>query len=173
MGDHTRDIIIVVYFIILSVDCEYSYHFSWCEVLQRKGTRLLFVNNRGQELFWRCSQCCESRVRLSITPLPIPHSTLWLNCCCGFWTWVTFHSYHCVQIEVRQEISITKHGGWREIIHWILWSWKTVCNGLTVSMTHKMLELIWRTESLQYIVCSLDLKKWRLERLKYVSGGGE
>lgn len=107
------------------------------------------------------------RVRLGITPLPIPRYTLSLKCCCVFWTWVTFHSYHCVQIEVRQEISITKHGGWREVIHWILWSWKTVWNGLTVSMTHKMLELIWRTESLQYVVCSLDLKKWRLERLKY------
>ena len=34
-------------------------------------------------------------------------------------------------------------------------------------MTHKMLELIWRTESLQYVVCSLDLKKWRIERLKF------
>lgn len=44
-----RDIIIIViiavYFIISSDDCEYFYHLSWCEVLQRKGTWLLFVNN--------------------------------------------------------------------------------------------------------------------------------
>lgn len=170
MGDlHTRDIIIVVYFIISSVDCEYSYHLSWCEVLQRKGTQLLFLRNRGQDLFWRCSRCCESShgKRLSITLLHIPRYTLWLNHCCVFWAWVTFHSCHCVQIEDRQEISITKHCGWREVSHWILWSWKRVWNGLTVSVTHKMLELIWRTESLQYIVCSLDVKKWTLERLKY------
>lgn len=62
MGDlHKRDIIIVVYFIISSVDFECSYHLSWCEVLQRKGTQLLIVDNRGQKLFSRCSQCCESR----------------------------------------------------------------------------------------------------------------
>lgn len=44
------------------------------------------------------------RVRLSITLLPISRYTLWLKCCCVFWTWVSFLSYHCVQIEVRQEI---------------------------------------------------------------------
>lgn len=106
-------IIIAVYFIISSDYCEYFYHLSWCEVLQRKGTWLLFVNNWGQELFWRCSQCCESshgKSRWSITLLCIPRYTLWLKHCCVFWTWVTYHSCHCVQIEVRQEISITKHG---------------------------------------------------------------
>lgn len=51
MGDlYTRDIIIVVYFIISSVDCECSYHSSSCEVPQRKGTQLLFLRNRGQDL---------------------------------------------------------------------------------------------------------------------------
>lgn len=48
---HTRDVIIVIYFIILPVGCECSYHFSGCEVLQRKGTWLVFGNKRGQELF--------------------------------------------------------------------------------------------------------------------------
>lgn len=48
MGDlYMRDIIVIiaVYFIISSDDCEYFYHLSWCEVLQRKVTWLLFVNN--------------------------------------------------------------------------------------------------------------------------------
>lgn len=44
-------------------------------------------------------------------------------------------------------------------------SWETVRNGLAASVTHEMSEL--RTESLQYIVCSLDLKKRSLKRLKY------
>lgn len=102
------------------------------------------------------------RVRLSVTKILIPHCTIWLKvllCLFGFESLFTPTFMFRLKFD-KNLVQKKTHSGWREVIHWILWNWKTVWNGLTVSMTQKMLELIWG------VIAAYSLLPWFEKKIK-------